>query len=164
MIDLRLVREDPDIVRASQRARGDDPAAVDRLLAADASRRASVSAADELRAEQKELGRSVGKASPEDRPALLARAKELAARVKEAESLEAEANEALTAAQGVELRAPLQTSPELQRAVATIRRRVATLQDDRYLAGDLTIATELVASGELAAAVSAGILPDLTIP
>jgi histidine ammonia-lyase len=70
--------------------------------------------------------------------------------------------EALTAAQGTELRAPLQTSPELRKALATIRKHVATLQDDRYLAGDLAAATELVASGELAAAVSTGILPDLT--
>lgn len=70
--------------------------------------------------------------------------------------------EALTAAQGVELRAPLQTSPELQKALAAIRKRVASLQEDRYLAGDLAVATELVASGELAAAVSSTILPDLT--
>lgn len=98
MIDLRLTRDNPDIVRASQRARGADPAAVDRLLAADAARRAAANAGDELRAEQKALGRSVGKASPEERPALLARGKELAARVKDAEEAEAAANEALTAA------------------------------------------------------------------
>ena len=98
MIDLRLVREDPDLVRASQRARGDDPAAVDRLLAADAARRAATTAGDELRAAQKELGRRVGRAAPAERPALLGRAKELAARVRQAEAAEAEANEALTAA------------------------------------------------------------------
>ncbi|MEO7125397.1 MAG: serine--tRNA ligase, partial [Nakamurella sp.] len=78
MIDLRLTRDDPDAVRASQRARGADPAAVDRLLAADTARRAAVSAGDGLRAEQKQLGRMVGKASPEDRPALLAQGKKLA--------------------------------------------------------------------------------------
>ncbi|MBN9610663.1 MAG: serine--tRNA ligase [Actinobacteria bacterium 69-20] len=98
MIDLRFVRDDPDTVRASQRARGADPAAVDRLLNADAQRRAAVSAGDELRAEQKALGRAVGQASPEDRPALLARAKDLAARVKGAEAAETRANEALAAA------------------------------------------------------------------
>jgi seryl-tRNA synthetase len=98
VIDLRFVRDDPDTVRASQRARGADPAAVDRLLDADAQRRAAVSAGDELRAEQKELGRAVGKASAEDRSALLARAKDLAARVKGAEAAETRANEALAAA------------------------------------------------------------------
>ncbi len=98
VIDLRFVRDDPDTVRASQRARGADPAAVDRLLNADAQRRAAVSAGDELRAEQKALGRAVGQASPEDRPALLARAKDLAARVKGAEAAETRANEALAAA------------------------------------------------------------------
>jgi seryl-tRNA synthetase len=92
VIDLRLTRDDPDRVRASQRARGADPAAVDRLLEADAARRAAVSAGDELRAEQKAFGRTVGKASPEERPALLERGKELAAAVKQAEAAEAEAN------------------------------------------------------------------------
>jgi seryl-tRNA synthetase len=92
VIDLRLTRDDPDRVRASQRARGADPAAVDRPLEADAARRAAVSAGDELRAEQKAFGRTVGKASPEERPALLERGKELAAAVKQAEAAEAEAN------------------------------------------------------------------------
>jgi seryl-tRNA synthetase len=92
VIDLRLTRDDPDRVRASQRARGADPAAVDRLLEADAARRAAVSAGDELRAEQKAFGRTVGKASPKERPALLERGKELAAAVKQAEAAEAEAN------------------------------------------------------------------------
>ena len=98
MIDLRLLRDDPEAVRASQRARGDDPAAVDRLLSADVDRRAAVAAGDSLRAQQKELGRSVGKASPEDRQALLARGRELAATVKAAEANEDAANTALTRA------------------------------------------------------------------
>ncbi|TNC17973.1 serine--tRNA ligase [Georgenia sp. 311] len=85
MIDLRAMREDPDVVRASQRARGEDPALVDRALAADERRRATLTTFEELRSEQKEVSRSVGKASPEERPAVLARAKELAERVKVAE-------------------------------------------------------------------------------
>ncbi len=95
MIDLRLVRDDPDRVRASQRARGEDESSVDRLLAADEARRAAVAAADSLRAEQKAFGRKVGQASPEERPALLERGKELAAEVKAAEARQAEAEEAL---------------------------------------------------------------------
>ena len=98
MIDLKLLRENPDVVRASQRARGEDPGLVDALLEADAARRAAVSAADNLRAEQKGASKKVGAASPEDRPALLERAKELAATVKAAEAEQADAEKAFTAA------------------------------------------------------------------
>ncbi|MHC9294665.1 serine--tRNA ligase [Mycobacterium sp. LTG2003] len=98
MIDLRLLRENPDIVRASQRARGEDPALVDALLEADTARRAAVSAADNLRAEQKSASKLVGKASPDERPALLQQAKDLAERVKAAEAAQVEADKAFTAA------------------------------------------------------------------
>jgi len=98
VIDLKLLREDPDRVRASQRARGEDPALVDVLLDADATRRSSISAADDLRAQQKAASKAVGAASPEDRPALLTRAKELAEAVKAAEVEQAAAEAAFTAA------------------------------------------------------------------
>ncbi|MCJ0894495.1 serine--tRNA ligase [Rhodococcus sp. ARC_M5] len=98
MIDLKFLRENPDAVRASQRTRGEDPALVDALLDADAARRAAVLAGDQLRAEQKALGKQVGKASAEDRPGLLAGASELAARVKAAQAAEAEADAALDTA------------------------------------------------------------------
>src|ERR1700743_1817242 len=91
VIDLKLLREDPDAVRRSQLNRGEDPALVDALLTADAARRAAISTADTLRAEQKSASKSVGAASPEERPALLARAKELAEQVKAAESGQADA-------------------------------------------------------------------------
>ncbi len=98
MIDLKLLREDPDVVRRSQLSRGEDPALVDALLTADAGRRAAISTADTLRAEQKSASKSVGAASPEERPALLARAKELAEQVKAAETAQAGAQTAFTAA------------------------------------------------------------------
>ncbi len=98
MIDLKLLRENPDAVRTSQRARGEDPALVDALLDADTARRAAVSAADNLRAEQKAASKRVGAASPDERPALLERAKELADVVKAAEADQAEAEKAFTAA------------------------------------------------------------------
>ncbi len=98
MIDLKLLREDPDLVRRSQRSRGEDPELVDALLAADAARRAAVSKADTLRADQKSVSKQVGAASKEDRPAVLARAKDLAAEVKAAEAAQAAAEEAFTAA------------------------------------------------------------------
>ncbi len=69
--------------------------------------------------------------------------------------------EALTAAQGVELRGPLKTSPQLQSALTAIRAVVPSLAEDRYMATDLERATELVASGTLNASVAAGILPTL---
>lgn len=94
MIDLKFLRENPDAVRESQRLRGEDPGLVDVLLEADASRRAAVLAGDNARAEQKALGKKVGKASPEERPALLDGAKELAAKVKELEAEQHAAQEA----------------------------------------------------------------------
>ena len=98
MIDLKLLRDDPERVRASQRARGEDPGLVDALLAADVARRAAVSTADTLRADQKVASKSVGKAAPAERPALLTHAKELADEVKAAEAAQAEAEAAFTAA------------------------------------------------------------------
>ena len=86
MIDLRALRENPEPYRASQRARGADVALVDRIIEADEARRTSLQDFESLRAEQKTVSRSVGKASPGERPAVLARARELAVHVKEAEA------------------------------------------------------------------------------
>jgi histidine ammonia-lyase len=69
--------------------------------------------------------------------------------------------EALTAVQGIEFRAPLTTSDELQKAMAVVRAVSPTIEVDRYLAPDLEKAAALVASGELVASVSAGLLPTL---
>ncbi|MXN51987.1 histidine ammonia-lyase [Shinella sp. AETb1-6] len=71
--------------------------------------------------------------------------------------------EALTAAQGIEFRAPLVTSPELQKVVAALRTVVPTLEEDRYMAPDLASAGTFVSSGALAASVSKGILPVLEV-
>jgi histidine ammonia-lyase len=71
--------------------------------------------------------------------------------------------EAVTAALGIELRAPLLTSPELRKALAAVRAVVPTLEEDRYLATDLAAAVDLVATGRLAASVSAGVLPELVV-
>ncbi|MFI9601818.1 serine--tRNA ligase [Streptomyces sp. NPDC052043] len=86
MIDLRLLREDPDRVRASQRARGEDVALVDALLSADERRRSSGVRFDELRAEQKALGKLIPKASGDEKAELLKRASGLAADVKTADA------------------------------------------------------------------------------
>ena len=91
MIDLKLLRDDPDLVRASQRARGEDPGLVDALLAADERRRAAVSAADNLRGESNIASKAIQSASKDDRPGLIERAGALKAAVKEAEVEQGEA-------------------------------------------------------------------------
>jgi histidine ammonia-lyase len=60
--------------------------------------------------------------------------------------------EAICAAQGIDFRAPLTTSPPLRRAHARLRQEVATLGDDRYLAPDLAAAADLMRAGAFAAA------------
>ncbi|WP_159807908.1 serine--tRNA ligase [Cellulomonas citrea] len=91
MIDLKLLRDDPDLVRASQRARGSDPALVDQVLDADARRRAALTQFEQLRAEQKAHGKLVAQAKGEEKAALLAHTKGLAEKVK---ALQADADEA----------------------------------------------------------------------
>jgi seryl-tRNA synthetase len=86
VIDLKSLREDPDVARASQRARGESPALVDKVLDADAKRRSLLTEFERLRADQKEVSRSVGKASPQERPSILTKAKELSDHVKAAEA------------------------------------------------------------------------------
>ncbi|HEV8563201.1 MAG TPA: serine--tRNA ligase [Actinophytocola sp.] len=98
MIDLRTLRENPDAVRASQRARGEDEGLVDALLSADERRRAAIARADALRAEQKQFGKQVGRARGEERDALLAKGKELAAEVKAAEAEQTDAEAVLDGA------------------------------------------------------------------
>ncbi len=91
MIDIAVLRENPDVVRASQIARGNDPATVDHARAADSTRRASITKFEELRAEQNAFGKQVAAAPKEQKQALVAQAKQLAEQVKVAQ---AEANEA----------------------------------------------------------------------
>ncbi|PSJ61148.1 histidine ammonia-lyase [Kumtagia ephedrae] len=69
--------------------------------------------------------------------------------------------EAITAAQGVDFRAPLRTGTELLKAHAAIRAVVPELEVDRYMADDLAAGAELVLSGALNASVSTEILPEL---
>jgi seryl-tRNA synthetase len=86
VIDLRLLRDEPDVVRASQRARGADEGVVDRVLDADARRRSAIAEFEQLRAEQKSRGKEVAAAKGADKQALLAGVKELSERVKAAEA------------------------------------------------------------------------------
>ncbi|MEE1621418.1 serine--tRNA ligase [Zafaria sp. Z1313] len=99
MIDVKELVEQPDLFRASQRFRGGDESLVDRIVAADASRRESITAFETLRAEQNAFGKRVAQAKGEEKQALLAEVKELARRVKEAEASSQAAQEELTALQ-----------------------------------------------------------------
>ena len=94
MIDLRVLRENPELVREAQRARRRDPGEVDAVLAADSRWREATSAFESRRAEQKSFGKEVARASGEEKQRLVAQAKDLAADVKR---LEAEADEAAAA-------------------------------------------------------------------
>ncbi len=98
MIDLRVLRDEPDMVRASLVARSMPATLADELLSADAARRAIVTAADQLRAEQKATSKKIGAASREERPAMLAAAQQLAAQVKALEEEERAAELTLRAA------------------------------------------------------------------
>jgi len=83
VIDIRLLRDQPDLVRASQRSRGEDEGLVDAILAADEARRASLTDFEAARAEQKAIGKDVARAQGDEKQAILARVKDLSARVKE---------------------------------------------------------------------------------
>ena len=93
MIDLKILRENPDAVRHSQKVRGEDEAVVGQLLEADAISRTALSEFETLRAEQNALSKSVGAAKGEEKAALLENAKDLADRVKAADSKRSELEE-----------------------------------------------------------------------
>jgi seryl-tRNA synthetase len=93
MIDPRLLREEPDRVRAAQAKRGLSDEVVDRAISADESRRAAIAEYERLRAEQKQLGKRIPQAQGEEKAALLQETKDLAGRVKAAEAAQTEAEE-----------------------------------------------------------------------
>ena len=112
MIDLKVLRDNPDLVRNSQKVRGEDVAIVDQLIAADAIARTAISEFETIRAEQNLLSKSVGAAKGDEKAAILEKAKELAGRVKAADAkradAEAKANElALKIANIIDPSAPI---------------------------------------------------------
>ncbi|MCT1591157.1 serine--tRNA ligase [Kocuria palustris] len=86
MIDINMLRENPDKFRASQAARGADESVVDRVLEADSARRSAITEYETLRAEQKSFGKKVAQAQGEQKQQLLAEVKDLSDRVKDADS------------------------------------------------------------------------------
>jgi seryl-tRNA synthetase len=99
VIDLKILRENPDAIRHSQKVRGEDVAVVDQLIEADALSRTALSEFETIRAEQNALSKLVGAAKGDEKTALLENAKELANKVKAADAkrseLEAKAREYL---------------------------------------------------------------------
>ena len=129
VIDLRQLREDPDVVRASQRARGEDESLVDSILDADAHRRALAAEFEGLRAEQKAFGKQVASARGEDKADLVRQAKQLSDRVKAAQS---RADDAATDLDGLLWRVPNVVAdgvPPGGEDDFTVRREVGTPRD-----------------------------------
>ena len=91
MIDLKVLRDNPDAVKHSQKVRGEDPAIVDQLLIADTASRAAITEFETLRAEQNTLSKAVGSAKGDEKTALLENAKALANQVKAADAKRGEA-------------------------------------------------------------------------
>lgn len=84
MIDLRALRQDAEPFRASQRARGEDPAIIDEVLTTDRRHRDLLVRFEQLRSEQKMVGKSVAKAQGDEKQELLAKTRALAEEVKAA--------------------------------------------------------------------------------
>jgi len=86
VIDLKVIRDNPDAARASQKVRGEDSTLIDQVIAADDARRAALSSFESLRAEQNLLSKSVAAAKGDEKAPLLEKAKALSAQVKAAEA------------------------------------------------------------------------------
>ncbi len=93
MIAPKVLRDEPDRVRAALAKRGLSDEVVSRSLEADTARRAAIAAFEEKRAQQKQLGALIPKAQGEEKQQLLAQTKTLAAEVKAAEAARGEAEE-----------------------------------------------------------------------
>jgi seryl-tRNA synthetase len=98
MIDLRLLREQPDAVAAALARRGVDTRQLQQLLQLEERRRRLIAEVDAARAEQGTASKAIGKAAPEDRQSMIDAAQALKVRVSELEEQLAEATEAHTAA------------------------------------------------------------------
>jgi seryl-tRNA synthetase len=96
VIDLRVLRRDPELAREAQRRRGASPELVDEILARDEARRSAIAEFERLRAEQKSMGKQVAQAKGDEKEALLAQTKVLAQQVKVAEAAQTEAEDAFT--------------------------------------------------------------------
>jgi seryl-tRNA synthetase len=100
VIDPQLLRDSPDAIRASLRARGAKESLVDDALRADSERRDAIVAFENLRAQQNVIGKDVAKATGAKKESLLGTVKELSTQVKQASARVSEAEEAAAQALG----------------------------------------------------------------
>jgi seryl-tRNA synthetase len=100
VIDPQLLRDQPDVVRTSQRLRGSSVELVDEALAADVARRTAIAAFEADRAEQNAFGKVVAAAPKEEKAALVAQAQSLAGRVKVGQQAAADAEAEFTRVAG----------------------------------------------------------------
>jgi seryl-tRNA synthetase len=94
VIDVRVLRDDPELAREAQRRRGASPDLVDEILERDEARRSTIAEFERLRAEQKTMGKQVAQATGDEKVTLLAQTKELASEVRAAEARQGEAEQA----------------------------------------------------------------------
>lgn len=112
MLDIALVRRDPDRVRLSLSRRGADPSIVDELLRCDEEYRSALTATERAKAEKNRLSASVGQAADraaaarEVRPKIDALSLEIAASEERARALSASSDSS-------PLRAMLEQTPNL---------------------------------------------------
>ena len=95
MIDLTLLRENPEAIKASQRARGRDEKIVDRAVELEAKRRKALADFESLRAEQNAHSKLVATAPKDQKASLVAEAGALSAKVKAANEMAGSAAEQL---------------------------------------------------------------------
>ncbi len=95
MIDLNLLRENPEAIKASQRARGRDEKLVDQAVELDAKRRKALADFESLRAEQNAHSKLVATAPKDQKAGLVAEAGALSAKVKAANEMAGSAAEEL---------------------------------------------------------------------
>ena len=117
MIDPRILRDDPDRVRAAQAKRGLSDEVVDRALTADTARRQAIVEFETKRGEQKQLGKLIPQAQGDEKSALLAQTKTLAAEVKAAEAAQAAADQARVRRWGRSSTRPSMTTPRAPAAI-----------------------------------------------
>ncbi|HUO06095.1 MAG TPA: serine--tRNA ligase [Candidatus Binataceae bacterium] len=114
MLDIKLIREQPDLVKAELAKRAVEPAEVDAVLAADEKRRKLQFELDEIRAERKRRSKEVGKLPPEERQAAIAKIRE-----EEAAEAKAAANPDAQGAAGIS--AGVLTAQNLAQAEEQVR-------------------------------------------
>jgi seryl-tRNA synthetase len=136
VIDIKLLRDDPERVRASQQARGEDPGIVDAILAADERRRSSLGEFESLRAEQKTVSKDVGAAMGAFQKAKKAGAPdvaELEAKAHEARAYAAELSERVKALESAAGSAATELDTLLRKVGNVIIDGVPTGGEDDYV-------------------------------